>query len=214
VAELYIITGSNGAGKSTVGGDYLPKEIQTQYSIFDGDKLFMQKRKELFGTVTKSHKEARNLAYEWLVQEFESLVEEALNNRQTFVYEGHFTNDSTWDVPKRFKANGYTLNLIFFGLSNPDLSELRVIDRAKEGGHYVPRFEIESNFFGNLKKLDQYFDILDTLNVVDTSETEHTLLFSMTNGNVTFCLPYDKLPNWVHQHLPRISEKIRNHGIS
>jgi hypothetical protein len=43
--ELYIITGSNGAGKSTVGPDYLPEHIQ-QHPVFGGDKLFMEKRSE------------------------------------------------------------------------------------------------------------------------------------------------------------------------
>jgi predicted ABC-type ATPase len=41
--ELYIITGSNGAGKSSVGPVYLPKYIQKNYTVFDGDKLFMHK---------------------------------------------------------------------------------------------------------------------------------------------------------------------------
>lgn len=43
--NLHIITGSNGAGKSSVGPSYLPDEIQLSCSVFDGDKLFMEKRK-------------------------------------------------------------------------------------------------------------------------------------------------------------------------
>jgi predicted ABC-type ATPase len=42
VPDLFIITGSNGAGKSTVGGSYLPESIQQNYNVFDGDKLFMR----------------------------------------------------------------------------------------------------------------------------------------------------------------------------
>lgn len=42
---LYIITGSNGAGKSSVGPEFLPFHLRE--AIFDGDKLFMQKRSEL-----------------------------------------------------------------------------------------------------------------------------------------------------------------------
>ncbi|MHB1178956.1 MAG: hypothetical protein ACYCZO_11580 [Daejeonella sp.] len=41
--SLYIITGSNGAGKSTVGPDYLPEEISRQYTVFDGDLLYTRK---------------------------------------------------------------------------------------------------------------------------------------------------------------------------
>ena len=35
--ELFIITGSNGAGKSSIGANYLPAHIQNTCSIFDGD---------------------------------------------------------------------------------------------------------------------------------------------------------------------------------
>jgi len=58
--ELYIITGSNGAGKSSIGPDYLPAHIRQQGPIFDGDKLFIEKRKELWRTI-KSHKECSKL---------------------------------------------------------------------------------------------------------------------------------------------------------
>ncbi len=46
MAGLYIITGSNGAGKSSFGASYLPEKLQG-YNVFDGDKLFMQKRRRL-----------------------------------------------------------------------------------------------------------------------------------------------------------------------
>lgn len=54
--ELYIITGSNGAGKSTVGFSYLPQAIQSHYSIFDGDKLFVNKQKELWASGITAYK--------------------------------------------------------------------------------------------------------------------------------------------------------------
>ena len=54
--DLYVIIGSNGAGKSTIGFSYLPKRIQDNYTIFDGDKLFMLKRKELYPAKTPSKK--------------------------------------------------------------------------------------------------------------------------------------------------------------
>lgn len=57
--NLYIITGSNGAGKSTLGHDFIPMAYQ-HLSIFDGDKLFMEKQRDLWKAGIKAHKEAKN----------------------------------------------------------------------------------------------------------------------------------------------------------
>ncbi|MFI5137858.1 MAG: hypothetical protein ACHQIM_08515 [Sphingobacteriales bacterium] len=51
---LYLITGSNGAGKSTVGPDYLPENILGNHVIFDGDKLYTGKVSELWPEQMKS----------------------------------------------------------------------------------------------------------------------------------------------------------------
>lgn len=110
---LYIITGSNGAGKSSIGPDYVP--IHLSNTIFDGDKLFMQKRSEFWQNGIKSHKECRKLAAEVVESTFDYLVETALESNIDFAYEGHFTNDATWGVPQRFKDAGYDIHLIFFG---------------------------------------------------------------------------------------------------
>lgn len=60
--ELHIITGSNGAGKSSIGSNYLPSHIRQQGPIFDGDKLFVEKRNEFWRSGIKSHKECKKLA--------------------------------------------------------------------------------------------------------------------------------------------------------
>jgi predicted ABC-type ATPase len=52
--ELFIITGSNGAGKSTVGSYYLPDDIKNKFEVFDGDKLFMQKWRQVYKIETPS----------------------------------------------------------------------------------------------------------------------------------------------------------------
>lgn len=174
--DLYIITGSNGAGKSTVGPDYLPPFIQQQCQVFDGDKLFMQKQRELWKTGITANKEAKKLAFEFVEETFDSLVENALAANSNFAYEGYFTNEATWDIPRRFQTAGYSIHLIFFGLLNTDLSELRVIARSQEGGHYVDTRTPSDNFYGNLEKLDTHFAMFDSVQIVDTSEAEYKVL--------------------------------------
>ncbi|MGC4130363.1 MAG: zeta toxin family protein [Bergeyella sp.] len=203
--DLYIITGSNGAGKSSVGLHYLPENVK--YTIFDGDKLFMQKSREFWKKGIKSHKECKKLAIEIVEKTFENLMENAINNRSDFAYEGHFTNDATWDIPKKFKNHGYTLTLVFFGLTDTNLSQLRVIGRTKEGGHYVEPDTLAANFYGNLEKLDIYYPIFDTVKIFDTSTTEHIELAQIENGIPVFSEP--ELPEWFTSNLKDITEKIK-----
>lgn len=105
--ELYIITGSNSAGKSSLGPIYLPENIRNNYPVFDGDKLFMSKQKELWEQGIRAIKEAKKIALSYVEDTFDQLVNNALEKHDNFVYEGHFTNDATWDVPRRFKENIY-----------------------------------------------------------------------------------------------------------
>ncbi|PZR24967.1 MAG: hypothetical protein DI535_20175 [Citrobacter freundii] len=85
--SLYIITGSNGAGKSSIGRFFLPEVFQ-HAPVFDGDKLFLDKRSELIRSGIRSFKEARNLASGFVNETFDRLVEEALAENRDFLYEG------------------------------------------------------------------------------------------------------------------------------
>lgn len=207
---LYIITGSNGAGKSTVGPDYLPINIQRNCTVFDGDLLFINKQRELWKNGIRANKEAKKIAISFVQETFDRLVEESMDNNIDFAYEGHFTNDSTWDIPKKFREKGYEIHLIFFGLTNTDLSELRVVDRTKEGGHYVDPPTVHSNFYGNLQKLDKYFSIFNTIQIIDTSEAEHKVLCIIEDEEVVSALSSHSLPVWFRENLPGLFLKIKN----
>jgi predicted ABC-type ATPase len=61
--ELYIIDGSNGAGKSSTGSEYIPKVVLEKAPVFDGDKLFMEKRHELWKNIRKPAKARTTLRY-------------------------------------------------------------------------------------------------------------------------------------------------------
>lgn len=203
---LYIIIGSNGAGKSSVGPEYIPTHLRS--SIFDGDKLFMQKRSEFWVNGIKSHKECKKLAAEFVETTFDQLVNTALEYNQDFAYEGHFTNDATWSIPQKFMESGYKIHLIFFGLTDTALSETRVIGRAQEGGHYVDPFTLSSNFYGNLEKLDQYFKIFDSVTILDTSGIEHIGLAVIKKGKCFSSVAINELPEWFTLNLPKITATI------
>jgi predicted ABC-type ATPase len=210
--ELYIITGSNGAGKSTTGPDYLPPRIVQQGPVFDWDKLFVEKRKELWRTI-KSHKECAKLAYEFVTGTFDHLVETSLATSRDFVYEGHFTNEATWSIPRQFLAAGYRIHLIFLGLRDAQLSELRVIERSKSGGHYVDPRTIEDNFYGNLEKLNQHYELFNSVQIIDTSDSEPVALAIFDKGQLALAVPAETLPRWFRNFLPEMALKIEEEEV-
>lgn len=142
-----------------------------------------------------------------------NLVENAISTNDNFADEGHFTNDATWDIPKRFKEHGYSIHLTFLGLESPDLSELRVIDRSKEGGHYVDPFTIRDNFYGNLEKLDKHFSIIDHLKIIDTSSAIH-LLVQVDDSSIAHILPFNELPSWFSGNLKQFADWILTQSYS
>lgn len=93
MSDLYIITGSNGAGKSSLGPQYIPESLAS--SIFDGDKLLMEKKIEFWKSGIRSSKECTKLAAEIVEKTFGNLVENSLAQNKSFAYEGHFINHET-----------------------------------------------------------------------------------------------------------------------
>jgi len=205
---LYLITGSNGAGKSTVGPDYLPPHIVAKHVIFDGDKLYTSKVKELWPDQIKSLKEAKKIAAEFIVTTLETMLDHALENKEDFVYEGHFPSYATWEFPKRFKDQGYEIQMLFLGLKDTDLSEMRVGLRAKKGGHSVPLYDIENNFYGNLEMLNEHYHLLDHLQIVDTSEFLPKPLAAFKGAELISSIRKTELPDWFTRNLPQLTEPI------
>jgi predicted ABC-type ATPase len=170
--------------------------------------LYIGKVKELWPLQMKSLKEAKKIAAEFIVITLENLLDNALTNHTDFVYEGHFPSYATWGFPKRFKENGYQIQMLFLGLKDADLSEMRVGLRAKKGGHNVPRYDIENNFYGNLEMLNEHFQILDHLQIVDTSEFTPKPLATFKGDSLISSIKKNDLPEWFIKYLPLLTKRI------
>jgi predicted ABC-type ATPase len=196
--NLYIIAGHNGAGKSTFGKNLLPQNAQN-LTIFDGDLVFSQKLK-YFSSYIKVHKYAVQEADEATVEEFEKLTKEALFTQSDFAYEGHFSNENSWDTIRFFKKQGYTILMIFLGLKTLKSSEKRVSDRVQANGFLVPAYAIQHNYYGNLKFLNIHYDLIDNLSIWDSSHGNPQVLMVIHNQHKEYKSP--QLPNWFTEFLP------------
>ncbi len=90
---------------------------------------------------------------------------------------------------------------------------MRVVARTQEGGHYVDPRTVADNFYGNMEKLNIYYPFFDSVQLVDTSETEHKVLVVFVNGEVESAVPLETLPLWFTNNLVSLTEKISRHQM-
>lgn len=112
--------GASGSGKSTYG-QYVINELGVNVSVFNGD----QERIDLLQNHDSSTTE------KMLSEKYNFLKNDAIGKGLPFAVE------SPWpmiDQIKEFKAQGYKINAVFFGLDNPDECNIRINHRAMMGG--------------------------------------------------------------------------------
>lgn len=197
--QLYIITGSNGAGKSTLKQALLPPEF-SDLEIFDGDIFYTKKSIEFYKQHSSS-KEAKKQANESLETHFRTLITHHITNRLHFAYEGHFTGAGAWATPQQFKDAGFDIHLIFCGLKDVVKSIQRVEIRFKKGGFHVSPLDIGNNFHGNMQMLNKNFQMFDSIEILDTSDTILPICH-LSKGGAYSPLQDKDIPHWFKKGLP------------
>jgi predicted ABC-type ATPase len=113
--QVFMIAGSNGAGKSTYSSMFVkPGTIH-----FDGDKVKAQYERQYPGISDESLAGA-------VSNHFTKLIDKALAEKKDFAFETNFRSAEVMDVIKDFKKQGYETNLIHMALSSVSESFDRV----------------------------------------------------------------------------------------
>ncbi len=68
-------------------------------------------------------------------------------------------------------------------------------------------YEIEKNYYGNLHKLNQHFDLIDDLIILDSSEELAVHLATKKDNLITFHIPPDEMPSWFSRGLPSLFQQ-------
>ncbi len=152
--EFNIIAGPNGAGKSRL----CPFYVST--ASFDGDKLMLNLRHEhpdwpdrwISGTIASELEKQKN---------------EALEHKKDFAFETNFSSDMVFRMIDAFRAEGFKISLVYFGLYSEDESVSRVIHRVQTGGHDVADDVIRFNFHEEMKNAQQHLNLFDNITFID-----------------------------------------------
>lgn len=197
--QLLIIAGPNGAGKSTFSKDLsIPRAF-----IFDADKEIARIETLFPGLPFES------IAYA-VDQYFLDQVDHALKNQMDFTIETNFRDGGPiMDTVSRFKGQGYTVGLVYMGLSSVELSMERVAARVKAGGHAVDTASIRYNYEEGLKNLSYFAGRFYNVELIDASEGSYKLksLVSVQNSQLVFV--NEDRPAWAKDALFAIERHFR-----
>ncbi len=177
--RLLVIAGCNGSGKSSFSQYLVPSNSIVP---FDYDSRFLSRYRSLLNIDIKEQM-AHNLASTDLISE----IEVAWKNGKDFAFETNFDNEPMF-WPDKFKAKGYELFLLFLCLDSIELANKRVAIRVENGGHFVPKFEVERRYFAGFENLNKYYSQFDFIDIFEGSAygviPEH--IATVENGKAVF----------------------------
>lgn len=168
---LYIISGCNGAGKTTASYTVLPemlkcKEFVNADEIAKGLSPFQPEKVAI---------EAGRIMLK--------RIQELLNTQSDFAFETTLATKSYVNTIKEAQSRGYYVTLIYFWLNSPELAIERVRERVINGGHNIPEDVINRRYTNGLRNFSKlYMQFCDFWMLIDNSNPPSIVI---AEGNTT-----------------------------
>jgi predicted ABC-type ATPase len=157
--NLYIISGCNGAGKTTASYTVLPEVLDCREFV-NADEI--ARGLSPFNPESVAIEAGRLML---------SRIEELLERDESFSIETTLATKSYINLVRRAQAKGYNVRLLFFWLRTPDLAVQRVAERVAKGGHNIPTDVIRRRYVAGISNLFRLFmREVDYWEIYDNSE--------------------------------------------
>jgi predicted ABC-type ATPase len=184
-AEITVLAGVNGAGKSSLGGAHL-REHGGEY--FNPDEVA---RAAMAASPGLGQRDANAFAWE----EGRRRLEAAIANGASFAFETTLGGTTITRLLLHAATQGAVLRIWFAGLENVDLHLQRVAARVKKGGHDIPESDIRRRWADSHANLIRLIPHVTDLRVYDNSvgrdpaagaSPEPRLILSIEDRRLTF----------------------------
>ena len=163
--NLYIVSGCNGAGKTTASYTVLPEILECREFV-NADEIARG----------LSPFNAEGVAIEagrLMLQRIEELLKEDV----TFAIETTLASRLYVNLVKRAQRQGYRVSLLYFWLSSPELAMRRVAERVSKGGHDISEEIIRRRYTAGINNLFKLFmPAVDYWAIFDNSATPRRIV--------------------------------------
>lgn len=191
--NLYIISGCNGAGKTTASFTILP-EILNCKEFVNADEI--AKGLSPFQPEKVSFEAGRIMIRR---------INELLETNEDFAFETTLATKSYKSKVIIAQKKNYTVTLLFFWLQNVDLAIERVKTRVREGGHNIETEVIKRRYINGIKNLfNIYLSVVDDVLIYDNSGGKPELIAEKNvESEITVLneFKFNKLKNQYYENL-------------
>ena len=142
---LYIISGCNGAGKTTASYTVLPEILDCREYV-NADEI--AKGLSPFNPESVAIEAGR-----LMLERIDYLMTAGVS----FSIETTLATKSYVNLVRRAHKQGYNVKLLFFWLESPEMAKLRVAERVAKGGHNIPEDMIERRYYAGIRNLFNLF---------------------------------------------------------
>lgn len=180
IKNLYIVSGCNGAGKTTASYTVLPEILEC--------KEFVNADEIAHGLSPFNPASVAIEAGRLMLQRIEDL----LSRQETFSIETTLATRSYLNLVRRAQAAGYRVSLLFFWLRTPELAIQRVAERVEKGGHDIPTDIIKRRYVSGINNLFKLFmSEVDYWDIYDNSDSPRIQI--ACGGKSSETIVYDNL---------------------
>lgn len=155
---IFVIGGINGAGKSSVTGQYLRDRGKNYFNPDEATKRILADR-------GRSLEEANSLAW----KEGKDRLEAAIQNGKDFAFESTLGATTIPRLLREASEAGLEVIVWFVGLDSPEKHLERIRGRVAAGGHDIPEEKVRERWAGSRRNLIGLLPYLAELRVFDNS---------------------------------------------
>ena len=194
-SRVYVLAGTNGAGKSSIAGAML---LRQRVEYFNPDEAA---RRILAANPGISQTRANGAAW----HEGKRLLERAIAERLDFVFETTLGGRTITGLLERAASLGIEVRMWYVGLSSPEHHIARVRARVAKGGHDIPESRIRERYHASRLNLIRLLLSLSELWVYDNSEEadpdagmapEPKLVVHVRRGAIVGPRDLSRTPDW------------------
>lgn len=205
---IYVLAGTNGAGKTSIGGAML---LQRGVRHFDPDATA-----RLIASRNPGIAQAEANGAAW--REGRRLLERAIAERLDFAFETTLGGRTISALLEQALESGIQVRIWYVGLQSAELHIARVRSRVERGGHDIPEATIRDRYDRGRLNLIRLLPKLTELRVYDNTDERDPyrgvpprprLLLHMRNARGVSSCPLDRTPEWAK---PILAAAMQRHS--